>query len=281
MAFIAIWSGWIVLSRYGVQTKLSAIDLTFIRFATAFVCSIPLWFFYKWRPIPWYRLLVIGWGTGAVYTTLSFLALANAKAASAGVLVNGLLPVFGAIIGWIWGRHPVSWITVLCITAIIIADALLIGADWYLMSSSKGLLSVGLFVAASATFSLYLVSVKNWSIGLMDVVIWVPIVNFVTVLPVWLFSNTGIPQADFSEVVLQAVYQGIVVTLFAGFIVAFTVARLGAVTTSLFMAFVPSVTAVAAWLLLNESLGWLEVVSLTICTIALIANSYWGVRAKS
>lgn len=268
-----IWSGWIVLSRHGVQSQLTVVDLTFIRFATALICSIPLWFFYRWRPIPWYQIILVGWGTGAVYTTLSFLALSDAKASSAGVIVNGMLPVFGALISRIWSGLAISKITLACIVLVVIADALLIGSDWAVLGSYSGLISIALLLAASLSISFYVVAIKQWGFQLMDVVVWVPIVNAISVLPVWLLSDSAILSVPTDQVVFQAVYQGIIVTLFAGFVVAFCIGRLGAVTTSLFMAFVPAVTSVLALLVLGEIPGLLAWAGIVICTVALIINA--------
>jgi len=273
---ILIWAGWIVLSRHGAQTSLSPLDLNFIRFTTALVFSVPFWFIYNWRRIPFHQILLIGWGAGTVYTSLCFIAMATAKAATAGVLINGFLPFFGALIGYFWTHSRISRITGLCIVEIVIADTLLIGSDWNELGNGQGILAIFLFIGASCSFSFYAVAVKRWDFKLLDIVVWIPIVNFLTNLPFWLMSDSGIPTAPNRVLLTQAAYQGVLVTLFAGFLVAYTIQTLGPVTSTMFMALVPAVTALLGYIFLSEPLSLIELVSISLCTICLIANGKWG-----
>jgi len=277
---ILLWGGWIVLSRHGAQTTLSAVDLSFIRFATALVCSSPLWYVYSWRRIPIHQLLLVSWSAGAVYTTFCFMAMATAKAATAGVLINGLLPVFGAIIGYFWNRTRISATTGACILSILLADVMLIGGDWQKLGNVQGIIAILLFGCASLSFSFYAVAVKKWDFLLMDVVVWIPIINFLTILPFWLGQDTGIPATPFPELLLQAVFQGIVVTLFAGFLIAYTIKSLGPMTSTMFMAAVPGITALMGYIGLDEPLTMIEVISVAICMTALLINSRWGTPSR-
>lgn len=283
LSAILLWSGWIVLSRHGAQTTLSAVDLSFIRFTTALVCSVPLWFFYDWRRIPVYRLLLACWTSGVIYTTFCFAGLATAKAATSGVLINGLLPVFGAMIGYFWNGARISRVTAFCIFSILVADMLLIGGDWQKLGNSQGIFALLLLGGASLSFSYYTVAVKKWNLMLMDIVVWIPIVNFLSILPFWLGMETGIHSASVRELVIQALFQGVVITLGAGFLIAFTIKSLGPTTTTMFMATVPGVTAVLGFVALAEPLSMIEIISIFICVCALLLNAKSGVlqRRKS
>lgn len=281
LTFIFTWAGWIVVSRHGTQTAMTPVDLIFIRFLTALVASSPLWFFYGWRKIPWYRVILVAWGTGVVYLLFCFAAMSNAKAASAGVLINGLLPLFGAIIGYLWlGQRP-SRVTLLCIVAILISNIMLIQGDMVLLASGRGPLSVLLFTAASCTFSFYMVAVKKWGFSLLDVVIWVPLVNALTITPVWLCCRSGLPATPISIIAGQALFQGVLITLVAGAIIAYAIRSLGPMTTSMFGSFVPAVAAVLGLLLLGEQLTPLELAAIALCTCALVINSRWGSGSQS
>ena len=275
---ILLWSGWIVLSRHGAQTTLSAIDLSFVRFTTALVCSIPLWFVYNWRRIPIHQLLLVSWSAGVLYTTFCFAGMATAKAATAGVLINGLLPVFGAVIGYLWNRTKISTLTGVCILSILLADAMLIGGDWQKLGNPQGIMAILLFACASLFFSFYAVAVKKWNVRLMDIVVWIPIINFITILPFWLGSDTGIPAVSLTELLLQAIFQGVVVTLFAGFLIAHTIKTLGPMTSTMFMASVPGITALLGYIVLQEPLSSIEAISVVICMAALMINSRYGMR---
>ena len=99
-AVVFIWSGWITLSRYGVHSSLEPADITLLRYWTALVVVAPLALRYPWRAHPLHRYQVLGLGVGFPYTMLSFYGLRVVRAAHAGVLVNGMLPVLGALAAW-------------------------------------------------------------------------------------------------------------------------------------------------------------------------------------
>jgi drug/metabolite transporter (DMT)-like permease len=167
-----------------------------------------------------------------------------------------------------------------CILGILLADVILIGADWQKMGNPRGIFAILLFACASLSFSFYAVAVKKWNVLLMDIVVWIPIINFIAILPIWLCRQTGIPATPLSELLLQAIFQGVVVTLFAGFLIAYTIKALGPITTTMFMASVPGVTALLGYIVLNEQLTTIEVASVVICMIALMANSRWGMTRR-
>jgi len=92
---VCIWSGWITLSRMGVQTALTPYDITLLRFGTAALITLPFSLRYDWRAVKWNQILLVALGCGFLYTMFSFIGLKTIKATNAGVLVNGMLPVIG------------------------------------------------------------------------------------------------------------------------------------------------------------------------------------------
>lgn len=70
----------------------------------------------------------------------------------------------------------------------------------------------------------------------------------------WLLLPSTIGQAPISEIVVQAVYQGVFVVFVAMLLYTFSVRCLGAQTVALLMAFVPVTSALAAVPLLDEPL---------------------------
>jgi len=97
ISVVLIWSGWITISRYGVHTMLQPADITLLRYCTALVFVSPLIFRHHWPKFKLHQYLVVGLGVGFPYTMSSFYGLRELKAAHAGVLVNGMLPIFGAL----------------------------------------------------------------------------------------------------------------------------------------------------------------------------------------
>ncbi len=102
---VCAWSGWITISRYGVHSNLQPADITLIRYVTALICVSPLIVRYSWARFKLHQYLVMALGVGFPYTMVTFYGLKELKAAHAGVLVNGMLPVLGAVAAWFILRH--------------------------------------------------------------------------------------------------------------------------------------------------------------------------------
>ncbi len=270
MLVVLIWSGWITISRYGVHTLLTPADITLLRYCTAFIIVFPFIFRYPWKKFSLYQYLVIGLGVGFPYTMVSFYGLMEIRAAHAGVLVNGMLPVFGAIAAWLCFKQRVSAVRYAAIALIFAANLVMIGNNFF---SSEHFLGITLLLSAAVIYTFHMVGVRLWGFTWKDVFVVVPVVNLVLFLPLWfLFPSTGF-AVPVSEIILQATYQGIIVNIVALSCVAYAIRHLGTITVSLFMSFVPVTTAIFAWLLLGENLTWQEITGIIGCTGALLIYS--------
>ncbi len=266
LGVVFIWSHWIIISRVGVHSKLSPIDISLLRFGTATVFTIPLWIKYPWKKINIGQSIFVALGTGFPYTLLSFYGLHSAKAARAGVLINGLLPVFGAILAVIWLRTKLKPQHFLGIFIVLMANALMLWASGFNISHAAQLYGVVFLVLASICYSTYMTSVKAWNFHFKDVIVQVPLINTLFLIPIWLIFPSQLAEARWQDIALQSTYQGLVVTIGAGILVTNAIQQLGAITTSLFIAFVPAVTAILAFFYLNETLTIIEALSIGLCT---------------
>ena len=267
---VLIWSGWITISRYGVHSLLTPADITLLRYGTAFIIIFPLILKYPWKKSSLHQYLIVGLGVGFPYTMVSFYGLMEIRAAHAGVLVNGMLPVFGAIAAWLYFKQRVSLVRYGAILLIFMANLVMIGGNLF---SFDQLLGVFLLLSAAVIYTFYMLGVRLWKFTWRDVLVIIPAVNFVLFLPFWFFfPSTGF-QVPISEILLQATYQGIVVNLVALPCVAYAIRHLGTITVSLFMSFVPVITALFAWLMLGENLSGLEITGIVGCTAGLAVYS--------
>ena len=67
-----IWSGWIILSRSGVQTSLTPEDMTIIRYGTATLFALPFTLRYNWKRLTLWKAVIVALGCGFPYTMFSF-----------------------------------------------------------------------------------------------------------------------------------------------------------------------------------------------------------------
>lgn len=269
---VCVWSGWITISRYGVHSHLQPADITLVRYITALICVFPLVIRHRWARYKLHQYLVMALGIGCPYTMLSFYGLKELKAAHAGVLVNGMLPVLGAVAAWFILRQRVSALRYAAIALIFIANFVMAGGDTF---SSDHLFGILLLLSAAGCYTAHMIAVRLWGFTWQDVLVAVPVVNTVLFLPLWFIFPTSLFQAPFSEILTQAVYQGIIVNIIALICSTYAIARIGTITVSIFMSFVPVSTALLAWLLLGESLNSWELSGITGCSIGLFIYA-WG-----
>lgn len=272
MFIVCAWSGWITISRYGVNSNLQPADITLIRYLTALLCVLPLVVRHRWSRYKLHQYLIMALGIGFPYTMVSFYGLKELKAAHAGVLVNGMLPVLGAMAAWFILRQRVSVLRYGAIALIFIANFVMAGGDTFSPDHFFGIL---LLLSAAIFYTGHMLAVRLWGFAWRDVLVAVPVVNTVLFLPLWFVFPTSFNQAGLGEILSQAVYQGIIVNILALMCSTYAIARIGTITVSIFMSFVPVSTALLAWLLLGESLNGWELCGITGCSIGLFIYA-WG-----
>ncbi len=266
------WSGWITVSRHGVQTALQPADITLIRYLTALIFVSPLVIRHQWSRFKPHQYLIMGLGIGFPYTMMSFYGLRVLKAAHAGVLVNGMLPVMGAVAAWFILRQRVSALRYGAIGLIFLANFVMAGGDTFSLDHSLGIL---LLLGAAVCYTTHMIGVRYWQFEWRDVLVAVPVINTLLFLPFWFVFPSALFEAEPKEILIQAGYQGIIVNIVALMFSTYAIARLGTITVSTFMSFVPVTTALLAWLLLGEGLNSWEFWGIIGCSIGLFLYA-WG-----
>jgi drug/metabolite transporter (DMT)-like permease len=270
LAVVFIWSGWITLSRYGVHSQLQPADITLLRYWTALLVMFPLALRYPWKQFRLHQYLVIGLGVGFPYTMLSFYGLKVLRAAHAGVLVNGMLPVLGALAAWLLFGQRIATQRYAAIVLIFLSNFIMTGDSVFSLDQSTG---ITLLLIAAVCYTLHMTGIRLWRMSWQDVVVVVPVINVALFTPLWYFLPSSLLQATPQDIVVQAIYQGIIVNVIALMCVAYAIRHLGTITVSLFMSFVPVTTALLAWMFLGEALkGW-EIAGIVGCSAGLLLYS--------
>ncbi|WP_310601337.1 DMT family transporter [Desulfobulbus sp.] len=266
LTMVCIWSGWITLSRYGVHTDLQPADITLLRYWTALLVVAPFAVRYPWRRFRLWQHLVVGLGVGFPYTMLSFYGLTHVRAAHAGVVVNGMLPVLGAAAAWLLYRQRLSSHRYAAIGLIFIANFVMTGGSLLALDQAMG---IALLLGAAGCYTCHMIGIHLYRMTWRDAVVIVPLVNVAIFTPLWYLFPTGLARAPLKDIAIQAGYQGVVVNVLALICVAYAIRHLGTITVSLFMSFVPVATALWAWLLLGEALTAWEFAGIAGCSLGL------------
>ena len=269
VSVVFFWSGWIVVSRLGVTNTLTVYDITGFRFAVGAVVTLPYIIWRRtWQGLTPLRVLVLTLTSGMPYALLSYFGFTYAPAAHGGVFLNGCLPLFTTLFGWIWVGQR-SRISQLAGLGVILIGVTLVGYEG-ILSSNSGMTWLGdfLFLAAIALFAVFMIANRVWTITPGQVLFSVTIVSAVVYIPIWLlWLESNLAVAPRSEILLQGAYQGLVPSVLGISCLNIAVRHLGANTTSVFLSAVPVVAALAAIPILKEMPGlpaWIGMMTVTL-----------------
>lgn len=271
-----IWSGWIVISRLGVQQTLTVYDITALRFGVAALVVLPFAFVDRaWRRRP-ALMAVIAVTAGAPYALTAVAGMQFAPAAHAGVFINGLLPIFAAMVSWLWLGEFVNplrriGMVLIVIGAAAIAFAAASGTGLGLKDAWRGHL---LFLLAGGMLAFYMVAVRAWQVSLREIIVVVPLFSAFGFLPLWLtVLPSAVYEAPIEEILLQGGYQGLLVSVAALLLMAKCVQTLGATVTAVFMAAVPPLSGLLSIPILDEIPGPVEWTGMALTAIGITLAS--------
>ncbi len=268
IVIIFIWSGWIIISKYGLMNQLTSWDITGIRFTTAAIIVTPFLIFNKQviKQLFNLRVFICSIACGNLYLISTFLGLEFSQASNVGILINGSMPVISAIILFVWNGDKIHFSKYFGILFILLSSLII------LIDMSKTELSPSIiwFFISAFFLSFYSVSMKKWNISIKTLMFSVPILNFIVFLPIWLIAPSNLVNAPLNEIILQAGYQGIVVNIIALFFMSYSIYNLGATGAATIMALVPVSVVFLSIYFLNEVISNMVWVSAGFCTFGIV-----------
>lgn len=254
---ISIWVGWILLTRHGVTTSLSPYDITALRFACAGLLLLPIVLRDGWglAKIGWRLWLIICAGAGVPYVLIASGGLQFAPAAHAGALIPGTMPLWAAVLAMIFLHEKIGGIRRAGLMLIPVGIVILVGSGLTDFASGnwRGHL---LFLTAALCWASFTVAMRRASskgLTALHAAAIVSVVSAIWYLPVYaLLLPHRIAEAPMSVIVIQTLYQGILVSIVSLFAYAKAVEKLGASLGSSFASLVPVLAMLAAIPLLGE-----------------------------
>ena len=277
MATICIWTGFILVTRAGGKGVLTGWDVTALRFGVGALIAVFFLPRVKLPPLKVIALFSLFGGIG--YAVAVYSAFRLAPAAHASVLMPGALPFETAVIAWLWLKQAPSRAQRIAL-ALVFAGILLTAADTLLHGTQlSGMQMVGdlLFLCGSSAWATFTLLLRRYPMAPLAATVATTLGSAVVYLPIWwLFLPSTLDQAPVTEILMQAVYQGVLVVFVAMLLYTQAVRRLGPQTVALLMAVVPGLSALAAVPLLDEPLSLLALAGLA----AVTAGAVLGAGAK-
>ncbi|GBG02881.1 membrane protein [Azospira sp. I13] len=266
---VAIWSGFILVSRLGGKSPLTGWDVTALRFGTAALILLPVWLLRRPRLNFSWRMVILAITGGCGYGVLVYAGFKLTSAAHGAVLLPGMLPFLVALMAWlVLGERPSAqrWAGL----AGIAAGIACLAVDSFSGSAGdwRGDL---LILASSLSWAIYTVLVRRWQVAPWDATLGVGLVSALLYLPIYLlWLPKNLAAASLGNIALQAAYQGVLAVIVAMMFFMRAVALLGPTKVGTLMALIPAVAGTAAAPLLGEPLS-----PMLLSGLALVSLGAW------
>ena len=245
-AAVSIWASWSVITRLAVTTSLDAWDIVALRFGVAGVLMAPI---LVQRGLArdrlgWRGLAVIIAGTGAPYALVAAVGLRFAPAYDGGALNPGCMPLFVALIAALVLGEKLSIARQLGLSLILAGALIIVGwraAAW----SPSRTFGDALFLFAAFLTACFTVVMRQAKLDPLHVAALVSTGSLMIYLPIYLaLHGTCLAQLPLAEITVQAIFQGVLVTIVSLLLYGRAVAILGASGGAAFGALVPALLAI-------------------------------------
>jgi drug/metabolite transporter (DMT)-like permease len=256
LAAVSIWASWSVFTRLAVTTSLGASDIAALRFGVAGVLLSPV---LVWRGLArdrlgWRGLAVIIAGQGAPYVLVAASGLQFAPARDQGALNPGSMPLFVTLIAAAILAEKLSAPRKLGLSLIFAgAVAIIVGRPGSGAWSLSRTLGDALFLFAGFLTACFTVVMRQAKLDPLHVAALVATGSLVIYLPIYLaLYGPRLALLPRFDIAVQAIFQGVLVTIVGVVLYGRAVALLGASAGAAFGALVPAMSALFAIPLLGE-----------------------------
>ena len=209
-----IWGAWFVLTRASVTHALRAEDIAALRFGVGALVLLPglLRSRPKLTPRAWREGAILSVFWGAPFVLLLSWALRTAPAGLAASLTPGAMPVIAGFLSWtLFGERP-GWQRTAGFVAIG-AGVLWLASGSLLSGDPQAWRADALLLCASALWACYTLRIRRSGLTAVQAAGLICILSSLVVLPPYvLLGLSRMGQASWTEILLQAAYQGVLVS---------------------------------------------------------------------
>lgn len=278
-ATVALWAGFMIVSRIGGNSVLTPFDTTALRIGTAAIILAPWWLPRLTRPHT--RLLTVFQAccfaalAGLSYPLLAYGGFSFAPASHGAVLISGLLPFFTTIFARLLLNERPGPVRVMGLGLIAGGVGILFGGNFLATTVDARTITGDLmFVTASAVWSLFGTLLKRWQVRAFEVTLAVVCIGTLVYLPIYvLLLPKNIAAAPWEQIALQSVFQGILVVCVAIWTYTKATELIGASKMAVILSSVPAMGALLAIPILGESLSSAAAVGVALTTMGALIGA--------
>jgi drug/metabolite transporter (DMT)-like permease len=215
---VLVWSGWMIVSSYGVRHSLSAYDITALRFGAAGLVMLPLLLKRGWKLGPWGILsgILLASLMGSVYNVITISGMKFAPASHAAGLINSSVVVMTTIGGIVLLKEKTTKLRLLGIGISMIGVLTIV--DILHGDVTSGNLALGhlFFLVGGTMWAAYALLMRIWKLDPIHVAAGVCVYSAITYLPVYFtLLPVTIGWHNWDAALFQAFYQGIINSVFS------------------------------------------------------------------
>lgn len=278
LAALTIWSGWFAVTRLSITRELGVYDIAALRLGVGALVLLPA-FLRSARDIPraaWREGVVLSACWGAPFVLLLSWGVQLSSAAHAAALTPSMMPVFAGVIGWAVLRDRpgrLRGIGFAIISVGVLALSATLRTPERPLDAWTGNASL---LAAAGLWAVYTLRVRRTGLTPLQAAALVCLYSSAVYLPIYALSGVSrLGRAPWLEVVLQAFYQGVLVSGVS--IIAYNraIALIGPGTAAAVVSLVP----VAATVLAIPILGEVPTVFTTVAVAVIAAGVLLAAQA--
>jgi drug/metabolite transporter (DMT)-like permease len=293
---VLIWTSFIIVARASASHVLLPLDIACARILGASSVLLPwaLWLMREARqrgekvgslfglsPLPLHITVKTGMVGGFLYAVLAYIGFFYAPAGHASVLMPGSLPLWTSLLMWLFLREQIGMNRAIGLGMIVCGD-ILVGGMSLLKAFEGGDVWIGdlLFMTAAFCWSAYSVMVRHYGLDAVRATMAITafaLVSFVPAYALLVHFNvlpSHMAQAAWSEIVFQAVFQGVGSVVISGITFTQMIRTFGPIKSTMITALVPGLSALGAVVFLGEPLSWNLWAGLALVTCGIL----FGVR---
>lgn len=267
----SIWGLWLALTRRGVNTTLTAADITAIRFFVSGFILLPV---VLRRGIAvgqfgWKGGVLLTFCVGAPYTLIVATALRHSEAAHA-TLAYGTKPIFIAFFTWLIFKEPIALQRV--IGFIVSISGLIILTTQVGETHTEFSYYSLYFLVGALAWATFTMATKAWKVDALHATAIVAVLSCVGYVPYYVLNGhldhlMNVPPTD---ILLQAIVQGVLTAIIALWAYGKAIAYLGASRAGFFPILAPVVGTLIAVPLLNETPSLNQIIGMTVVCIGFL-----------
>ena len=293
---VLIWTSFIIVARASASHVLLPLDIACARILGASSVLLP-WAWWLMRearqrgekvgslfglsPLPLHITVKTGMVGGFLYAILAYIGFFYAPAGHASVLMPGSLPLWTSLLMWLFLREQIGMNRAIGLGMIVCGD-ILVGGMSLLKAFEGGEVWIGdlLFMTAAFCWSAYSVMVRHYGLDAVRATMAITafaLVSFVPAYALLVHLNvlpSHMAQAAWSEIVFQAVFQGVGSVVISGITFTQMIRTFGPIKSTMITALVPGLSALGAVVFLGEPLSWNLWAGLALVTCGIL----FGVR---